>query len=305
VSRAVDGESQSKNIGNYELLAKLGEGGMSRVYKAKHLKTGQTVAVKILRSTLSRSRKLVEDFYREARAVAALNHPNLPRVYDVGEDEGRHYIAMEFITGATLQKVIEKQGAVPEAGALTIAHHVAEVLKYAWEKEKIIHRDIKPENLMVLPDRSLKLMDMGLAKAHGDDAATAGEGGGIIGTPMYASPEQIRGEKDLDCRSDIYSLGMTLYHAVTGALPYEGATSALIMAKQLNEELPDPRRRNPSLSLNLVMLLKKMTEKKREARYQSPDELLQALESCRNRLIQRQARAQEEQEEARRGLFFR
>jgi len=286
------------------MIAKLGEGGMSRVYKAKNRNTGQPAAVKILRSSLAKSSRFVEDFYREARAAAALKHPDLPQVYDVGEDGGRYYIAMEFITGATLQKVIEKQGAIPEAGALTIAHHIAEVLQYAWDTGRIVHRDIKPENLMVLPDRTLKLMDMGLAKTHGDDEATAGEGGGIIGTPMYASPEQIRGERDLDCRSDIYSLGITIYHAVTGELPYQGATSALVMAKQLNEELPDPRGLNPDLSLNLVMMLKKMTEKDRARRYQAPDELLQAIENCRNRLVQRHARAQEEQDEKKRGLFF-
>lgn len=275
---------------------------MSRVFKARSDRTGQVVALKVLRASLARKREFVEDFYKEARAVAALNHPNLPKVYEVGGSEGQHYIALELLEGATLQKVIEKQGTVPEAGALTIAHHIADVLKYAWERT-IIHRDIKPENLMVLPDRSLKLMDLGLAKAHGDDKATAGEGGGIIGTPMYASPEQVRGQHDIDCRSDIYSLGLTLFHAVTGDLPYEGGTSALIMAKQLNEELPDPRRKNPALSLNFVMMLKKMTEKERERRHQTPDELLAAIENCRARLIGRQAQPQEEKTEKKKGLF--
>lgn len=277
---------------------------MGRVYKVTDEDSNQIVALKVLRLSLSKQPKFVEAFYREARAAAALDHPNLVRALAVGEDDGFHYFAMEFITGATLQKVIEKQGALPENGALTIAHHIASVLSYAWE-QKIIHRDIKPENLMVLPDRSLKLMDMGLAMAFDSDEATAGEGGGIIGTPMYASPEQIRGEKDLDCRSDIYSLGMTLYHAVTGELPYEGATSALVMAKQLNEPLPDPRKRNENLSLNFVMMLQKMTKKGRSERYQTPTELLAAIENCQSRLAERFAQEKEDSEKKTRRGFFR
>lgn len=289
-------------LGSFEIMAKLGEGGMGKVYQARHKDTGQVVALKVLRPTLAKNPEFVDRFYREARAASALKHPNLVAALGAGESGGFHYISMEYVEGATLLKVIEKQGAIPEAGALTIAHQVASVLEYAW-RSRIIHRDIKPENLMVLPDRTLKLMDMGLAKAQGADPDTREiSGGGIIGTPMYASPEQVRGDKDLDIRSDIYSLGLTLYQAVTGELPYQGATAALIMAKQLNEPMADPRRKNPDLSLNFVMMLKKMTEKDRERRYPSPQELLNAIKNCRDRLADRQAR--EEEEESKKGKWF-
>ncbi|MBI2194069.1 MAG: serine/threonine protein kinase [Planctomycetes bacterium] len=290
---------QTPSLGRYEIVAKLGEGGMGKVYQARHKTTGQIVALKVLRPSLARKQQFVERFYREARAAAALKHPNLVGAIEVGESNGFHFFAMEYVEGATLLKVIEKQGAIPEAGALTIAHQVASVLDTALQ-QRIVHRDIKPENLMVMPDRSMKLMDMGLAKEQGDDHDTKEiSGGGIVGTPMYASPEQVRGEKDLDVRSDIYSLGLTLYHAVTGELPYQGATAALIMAKQLNEPLTDPRRKNPNLSLNFVMMLKRMTEKDRERRYQTPQELLHAIRNCRERLAERQAR--EEEEKGRKG----
>jgi serine/threonine-protein kinase len=277
---------------------------MARVFRAKRKSDGKLVALKVLRGSLASQPDAVKDFIVEAKAASALKHPYLPEVYDAGEADGHYFFAMEIISGATLQKVIEKQGTIPENGALTIAKYVTEILCFAWQR-RVIHRDIKPENLMVQPDLSLKLMDMGLAKAAGDGKATAGEGGGIIGTPMYASPEQIRGQRDLDCRSDIYSLGLTIYHAVTGELPYEGATSAMVMAKQLNEELNDPRQRNPDLSLNLTMMIKKMTEKDRDRRYQTPEDLLAAIENCRQRLVDRQSQPPPVEKPKRKGLFKR
>ncbi|MDP6116747.1 MAG: serine/threonine-protein kinase [Planctomycetota bacterium] len=298
------GNPQGKELGGYDLMAKLGEGGMARVFRANRKSDGQVVALKVLRGSLASQPDAVKDFLIEAKAASALKHPYLPEFFDAGEADGHHFIAMELISGATLQKVIEKQGEIPENGALTIAKYVTEILCFAWQR-KVIHRDIKPENLMVQPDLSLKLMDMGLAKAAGDNKATAGEGGGIIGTPMYASPEQIRGQKDLDCRSDIYSLGLTIYHAVTGELPYDATTSAMVMAKQLNEELPDPRQKNSDLSLNLTMMIKKMTEKDRDRRYQTPEDLMAAIENCRQRLIDRQANPTPEEKPKKKGLFKR
>jgi serine/threonine protein kinase len=277
---------------------------MARVFRARRKADGKVVALKVLRGSLASQPDAVKDFNIEAKAAAALKHPYLPEVFDAGAADGHYFIVMELISGATLQKVIEKQGRIPENGALTIAKYVTEILCFAWER-KVIHRDIKPENLMVQPDLSLKLMDMGLAKLEGDNQATSGAGGGIIGTPMYASPEQIRGQKDLDCRSDIYSLGLTVYHAVTGELPYDATTSAMVMAKQLNEELPDPRQKNPDLSLNLTMMIKKMTEKDRDRRYQTPEELQAAIENCRQRLIDRQSQPQPEAKPKKRGLFKR
>lgn len=304
ISADQSGNPKEKELGGYELLGKLGEGGMARVFRARRKSDGKLVALKVLRGSLASQPDAVRDFIVEAKAAAALKHPYLPEVYDAGEADGHYFFAMEIISGATLQKVIEKQGAIPENGALTIAKYVTEILCFAWER-KVIHRDIKPENLMVQPDLSLKLMDMGLAKAAGDGKATSGEGGGIIGTPMYASPEQIRGQKDLDCRSDIYSLGLTIYHAVTGELPYNATTSAMVMAKQLNEELPDPRLKNPDLSLNLTMMIKKMTEKDRDRRYQAPEDLLGAIENCRQRLIDRQAQQAPVEKPKKRGFFKR
>jgi len=266
-----------EKIGRYELISKIGEGGMGTVYKAKDATNGRMVALKVLPPDMAQDKVFMGRFQREALAVTHLEHPNIVRGLDVGNADGAQYIAMEFVDGQDCDRMLTRRGRIPEKEAVRIAAQVARALEYAG-KNRLVHRDIKPANILVMQDGTSKLTDLGLAKSTSATAAKLTQTGITMGTPHYISPEQAMGASDLDIRSDVYSLGATLYHLVTGRVPFEGSSPAVIVAKHLTEELPNPQDIVPELSDGLVMVLEKMMAKDRDDRYDHPETLAADLE---------------------------
>ena len=264
-----------RTIGNYQLIEKLGVGGMGIVYKAQQLSMDRPVALKILPPSCARDRVFVERFLREARSAARLNHPNIVQAYDVGEADGLYYFAMELVDGESLRTRIARDGRVPEAELLEIARQTALALEHAHAHE-LVHRDIKPDNILLSRSGgAAKLADLGLAK-HATDVSLT-QHAVPMGTPLYMSPEQARGDAELDGRTDIYSLGVTLYFAAVGAPPFTGPTSAAVITKHLFERPPPPRAAAPELSEGFNALLLKMLAKKPQARHQTATELLRDI----------------------------
>ncbi len=264
-------------LGQFQLLEKIGEGGMGAVYRGIQVSLHRPVAVKLLPEALAKNQSFVERFHREARAAAALNHPNIIQVYDAGEQDGTHYFAMELVDGETLSNKVERDGPMHESEAIAVAMCVAAALQHAWTKAKLIHRDIKPDNLIVTSDGMVKVCDLGLAKSVGQDSNLT-VSGTLMGTPHYIAPEQACGETEVDTRADIYSLGASLFFLVTGKPPFHADSSMAVMYKHVNEPLPDPRQLNPKLSDGVVRILKKMTAKNPAERYQDMLELYNDLE---------------------------
>ena len=270
----IQGRRARNCIKGYEIISKLGQGGMGAVFKARQVSLDRPVALKILAPHLAKDRCYVERFLREARAVARLNHPNIIQGIDVGDSDGHYYFAMEFIDGHTLKDEIESRGPLPEARALAIAAQIAGALDHA-RRNKLIHRDVKPDNIMIDSRGEAKLCDLGLAKfSSGDSSATTSDGEPlVVGTPHYIAPEQAKGEKNVDIRADIYSLGGTLFHALTGRTPFTGESAAAIMSKHVTDLIDDPRRIRPDISDGAALLVGKMTAKKPEDRYADPEKL--------------------------------
>jgi len=264
-------------VGPYEVVAKLGQGGMGAVYKAEVPATGAVVAIKVLPPDLAKSGTFVERFRREANVAAQLDHPNIVRAISAGESGGYHYFAMEFVEGESVGARIKRQGPIPEPEAFQIVRQMALALQHAADAG-LIHRDIKPDNIFLTPDGQAKLGDLGLARETGEEGSSLTQAGMMIGTPHYVSPEQAKGARDVDTRSDIYSLGATLYHMVTGEVPFKGDTSMAVLSKHLNEELPWPADLNDELSDGVCSLISKMMAKDREDRYQEPLELVAEID---------------------------
>ncbi len=275
---------QKLQIPGYEILALLGKGGMGAVYKARQLSLDRIVALKVLSPESSRDETYLKRFMTEARALARLNHENIVAGIDVGEANGFRYFAMEYIDGEPLSGVIEREGALPEKRALKIGMQVARALAHA-EKHGLVHRDVKPQNIMIARNDTAKLCDLGLAmtpEEQGRGLSASGAGGSArgtsLGTPHYVSPEQARGEHKVDIRSDIYSLGATLYHVVTGETPFAGTSPMVLMTKHLTEDPVPPRRRNNRVSKGVNDLILRMMAKDPDERYGSPVELLEEME---------------------------
>jgi serine/threonine-protein kinase len=279
-----------QQIPGFHILQKIGAGAMASVYKAKQLSLDRIVAIKVLPKRLSEDPAFVERFNKEGRAAAKLSHNNIVQAIDVGEYAGYHYFVMEYVDGKTVHEGQAKDRAYPEAKALDIVIQIAEALQHAHARG-LIHRDVKPKNVMITRDGTAKLADMGLAREVADVEAAAAEKGRAFGTPYYISPEQIRGVENVDFRADIYSLGATLYHMVTGRVPFEGATPAEIMHKHLREPLIPPDHLNSALSTGLAEVVERAMAKKRERRYQSTSDMLQDLERVRRGEAPLQARA--------------
>jgi len=268
--------TRQQPIAGYRLLKKLGEGGMGATYLARQLSMNRLVALKILKKGLARDSDFVVRFRREAHLAGRLDHANVVRAISVGESGGFNYLVMEYVKGKSAYSLIPKGGAMPETLALHIIRQVAEALDYAATRG-IIHRDIKPDNIMVTARGDAKLCDFGLAREESSDTRLT-QTGTMMGTAHYVSPEQARGEKDLDIRSDIYSLGATLYHLVTGRTPFQGATAAVVMTKHLTEEVPWAADATPSVSEDCCWLITNMMAKERDDRYQTPAELLRDID---------------------------
>jgi serine/threonine-protein kinase len=273
-----EGKDTAEQIPGYKILGKLGAGAMAIVYKAKQLSLDRTVAVKILPRRFSENPDYVQRFYKEGKAAAKLNHNNIVAAYDVGEAGGYHYFAMEYVEGKTLYEDLSKGKIFSEEEAIGIITQVARALAHAHARG-LIHRDVKPKNIMINTAGTVKLADLGLARATDDAQLAKSEAGKAFGTPYYISPEQIRGEIDIDARSDIYSLGATFYHMVTGRVPFDASTPAEVMRKHLKEPLVPPDHINTSLSAGVSEAIEVMMAKRKQDRYASAEELLLDLDA--------------------------
>ena len=274
---ATTGGKGKRRLGGFELIAKVGRGGMGTVYKAMQLSMNRVVAVKILYPRLAADRTYIERFSREAQAAASLNHRNIVQGIDAGEASGYYYFAMEFVDGETVHQMITREGALEERLALTIVKDVAHALSHA-HRYGIVHRDIKPGNIMVTQGGVTKLCDLGLAQPIVKDRYAPQRTGTAVGTPYYISPEQARGEGNVDIRSDIYSLGASFYRMVVGEVPFDAPTPAEILRKHIRDLLPWPKARNPRISDHTCFLIAKMMAKGVAERYETPAELVQDLD---------------------------
>ena len=275
------GKVAAYQIPGYKILGKLGKGAMAVVYKAKQLSLDRTVAIKVLPKRFTESAEYVERFYKEGQAAAKLNHNNIVQAFDVGEAGGYHYFVMEYVEGKTLYEDLAAGKVFAEDEALDIIIQVARALNHAHDRD-LIHRDVKPKNIMIDNDGVVKLADMGLARETTDIEAAKTEAGKAYGTPYYIAPEQIRGKIDLDGRADIYGLGATFYHLVTGRVPFMADDPADVMRKHLKEQLIPPDHINTSLSAGISEVIEVMMAKRKEDRYDNVVELLVDLETVSN-----------------------
>ncbi len=265
-------------IAGFELINKLGEGGMGSVYKARQISMDRLVALKMLAPHLAENREFTSRFVREARTAAMLDHVNIVRGVDVGSEGDIHYFAMEFVEGESVGAIIERTGPIPEGRALRIIIQVARALEYAWDTKQIIHRDIKPDNILVTKGDIAKVADLGLAKTTDNESTMMTQTGVAMGTPHYISPEQAKGEKDIDTRTDIYSLGAMLYHMLAGGAPFTGSSAMAVVTKHLTEAPIPVHVVKPEVSQAVSAVVGKMMAKEPAARYATPTQLLEDLE---------------------------
>jgi serine/threonine protein kinase len=275
-----ESKAAAHQIPGYKILGKLGAGAMAVVYKARQLSLNRMVAIKILPKKFSENPEYVERFYKEGQAAGRLNHPNIVQAIDVGEAGGYHYFVMEYVEGKDISDDLNTGKVFSESEALEIIIQVAHALEHA-HAQNLIHRDVKPKNIMINSKGVVKLADMGLARATSDIEAAQSEEGKAYGTPYYISPEQIRGKIDIDGRADIYGLGATFYHMVTGRVPFMADNSADVMRKHLKEKLIPPDHINTALSAGVSEVIEIMMAKDREDRYKDVKELLVDLEALR------------------------
>lgn len=255
----------------YEIVSKVGAGGMSDVYKAKDHILGRIVAIKVLKQEFSEDRTFVSKFRTEAQSAAGLEHPNVVNIYDVGSEDGLYYIVMEYVEGITLKTYIEKKGQLSFKESASIAIQIARGIEAAHNKE-IIHRDIKPQNIIISTEGKVKVTDFGIARAASSNTISAD----VMGSVHYASPEQAR-NGFVDGRSDIYSLGIVMYEMVTGRVPFDGDTTVAVAIQHLQEEMPEPTTYAPELPISFAKIILKCAQKNPDRRYQSVAELLADL----------------------------
>jgi len=261
-----------RELADYRILRRLGSGGMAEVYLAQQQSLDRQVALKVLNASLANDANYVQRFQNEARAAASLVHPNIVQIYEVGQAEGIHFIAQEYVAGKNLGQLLEREGALQPALVLDILRQVVSALCKAHELA-IVHRDIKPENLLLSNSGEVKVADFGLARVQNTDTKTLTQVGVAMGTPLYMSPEQIEG-RPVDARSDIYSLGVSCYHLLSGDPPYTGDTALAIAVQHLHstpEPLENVRQDIPSA---LARTIHKMLAKQPDARPASPSDLL-------------------------------
>jgi serine/threonine-protein kinase len=264
-------------IYGYEIVHELGKGSMGVVYKARHVTSNNMTALKILPLRLAAKTQYLERFKREAMALMRIEHENVVRAYDFGGSEEYYYLALEFVEGETLDKILKRETLLPERRALDLVRQIARGLQ-ATQTAGLVHRDVKPENVIVTPEGVAKLVDFGIVKLlDHEEEGTVTVAGTTVGTPFYISPEQARGEDDLDIRSDLYSLGITLFQLTTGKVPFTGKSQGAILVRHILEEVPDPRTVREDLSEDLSKIVKKLTRKRREDRYALPQEVVDAI----------------------------
>jgi serine/threonine-protein kinase len=257
--------------GRYEIIGRIGAGGMSNVYKAKDQKLNRFVAIKVLKPEFSADAKFVKKFRVEAQSAAGLSHPNIVNVYDVGEEDGIYYIVMELVQGITLKHYIERKGKLDIREVLNISVQIASGMGAA-HANRIIHRDIKPQNVIMSRDGKVKVTDFGIAKAADSTTVTTNAAGSV----HYISPEQARGGYS-DEKSDIYSLGITMYEMVTGRVPYDGENNVAVALQHIQGNMISPRELNPDVPRSVEKIILKCTQKKPDLRYGSAKELIMDL----------------------------
>jgi len=270
-------DRSSQKIPGYRILKKLGAGAMATVFLAKQLSLDRMVAIKVLPKKFSANAKFIERFYQEGRAAARLNDPNIVQAYDVGQAGDHHYFVMEYVDGETVYDRIVQKKRFSEHEAIEVVRQVASALKHAHERG-FIHRDIKPKNIMMSSSGTVKLADLGLARALSDKEAAEAESGRAYGTPYYISPEQIRGQVDIGPPADLYGLGATFYHMVTGRVPFEGKNPSEVMHRHLKSKLVPPDHLNPKLSPAGAQVIEMMLAKDPRDRYQRAEDLLTDLD---------------------------
>ena len=260
----------------YEVMKKIGTGGMADVYLALDTVLDREVAIKILRGSLAHDPVALLRFQREAQAVSGLNHENIVDVYDVGEDDGEHYIVMEVVHGPTLKDLIHRREALDKYEAVSIMEQLAQGLLKAHE-HNVIHRDIKPQNILVKDDGTVKIADFGIALAG--DALQLTQSDSVLGSVHYLAPECSRGES-ASVQSDIYALGIVFYELLTGEVPYRGEAAVEIAMKHMRDTVPSVKEYNPSLPNSLVNIIAKATHKNRAHRYRTMDDFVEDLSTC-------------------------
>ncbi|MFP4521772.1 MAG: serine/threonine protein kinase [Fibrobacterota bacterium] len=266
------GSGKGSVFGNYHLDEMIGEGGMGKVYRAVQAYTNRLVAIKTISDRHIKESNNSERFFQEIRAMAKLNHPNIVIIYDAGKVKRKYFFAMEYVDGGSLKDYIDKKGRMPEKHALSIISKVAGALDHAHSKN-IVHRDIKPENIILGADEEPKVTDFGVVMHKDVDHLTLTQEGSMVGSPYYSSPEQVEGRRDIDKRSDIYSLGASLYHLLSGRPVYTGESTNEVLSKHIAGKWVTPRRYNKHISIGTALIIKKMMAKKREKRFQSMAEV--------------------------------
>ena len=270
--------SGQKIGGRYEIVKSIGEGGMANVYLAKDTILDRKVAIKVLRGDLSNDEKFIRRFEREALSVSNLSHPNIVEVYDVGEEEGQHYIVMEYIEGKTLKQLLQKRGTLTLSEVIDIMNQLTDGLAHAHDAY-IIHRDIKPQNIMIEDDGLVKITDFGIAMAL--NATQLTQTNSVMGSVHYLPPEQANG-KTSTMKSDIYSLGILMYELLTGSVPFKGDNAVEIALKHLKEKIPSIRRQNPTIPQSVENIVLRATAKNPKNRYDSVKDMNKDLKECLN-----------------------
>lgn len=264
-------------LGDFEIVKKLGQGGMGAVFKARQISLDREVALKVLAKHLADNEEFVQRFYREAKVMAKLDHENIIRCYGVGQDKGLHFLAMEYVDGGSLQSWLDKLGKFSVGDALHATLACAYALEHAHE-HKLVHRDIKPDNALITKKGVVKVADLGLAKPTDDDLALTQTGVGA-GTPHFMAPEQMRNAKDVDGRADIYALGCQLYYMLTGEKPFKGTTLVELIKEKEVGRFTSARKLNPDVPDRLDLIIDKMICKSLSARYQTCSELIRDIEA--------------------------
>jgi len=268
---------ETVRIGGYEIISKLGDGGLGSVYRAKQISMGRTVALKVLHRKWLRDEEFKKRFLLEARLVGRLSHQNLIQVFDFGKEKGSYYFSMEYVDGPTVEATIDDDGPMEPDRALDIAVQILRAVSYIWG-HKIVHRDIKPGNIMLTQTGIAKLGDFGFVKSGWDSIlSTEGE---VLGTPDYISPEQALGIEEIDFRSDVYSLGASLYHMLTGEPPFEGSGSQ-VMRKHVRAEIRPLQDVNPDVPDAVCHIVEKMMAKDPNDRYDTCDQLFEDIDLVR------------------------
>ncbi len=268
--------AKTRSVGPYRIIEKVGAGGMGAVYSARHAQTGKLVALKLLPQHLASDARYLARFNQEAEMAAELDHENIVKGLGSGSEGDVHYFAMEFVDGENIQDMIGRVERFPEDTALNIILPVARALEHA-DGHGLVHQDVKPENIIMDPKGVVKLLDLGLAR-RSDDLTKS-----TLGTPLYVSPEHVAGDRPLDIRSDIYSLGVTLYHMLTGSPPFVGTNERDTMTRHVEDELPWPQDVVPELSEWICQVLARMLAKSPDDRYAGPVELISDLEALLER----------------------